>query len=152
MKHKLLAYSFAPALALGLLGPVIASAHGMFGGFDAMNTTPDQVATRMQTVFQNEATMLGVSVDDVKNGWAQGKGIAQIAQDHGITQDQLAQKIKDARAADLKSQMQALVTKGIITQQQADQRMQALQNQNVQNNKKGGMRGVMRGRGMGRWF
>jgi len=87
MKRKILAYAILPAAGLGILGASVASAHGLFGGMS--NLTPDQIATRQQTIFQNEANVLGVSVDDVKNSWAQGKTLLQIAQDHGITQAQL---------------------------------------------------------------
>jgi len=74
-------------------------------------------------MFQNMADTLGISVDEVKAGWAQGKNIAQIAQDQGISQEQLQQKMKEARQQQLKTQMQSLVDKGIITQSQADQRL-----------------------------
>ena len=127
MKRKLLVYAFIPAvLGLGVIGAGVASANGWFGGFSSL--TPDQIATRQQTMFQNEANLLGISVDDVKSGWAQGKSLVQIAQDHGITQDQLTQKLQDARLAQTKVQLQNLVDKGIITQAQADSRLQFMQN------------------------
>jgi hypothetical protein len=146
MKRKYLTYAILPVFGLALLaGPASASAMGWgwFGGFG--KTDPDTIASRMQTVFQDQANLLGISVDEVKNCWAQGKSIWQCAQDHGITQDQLQQKIKDARLAQLKSQMQTLVDKGIITQKQADQRLQWMQNK-TQNAKGHGFRG-MRGWG-----
>lgn len=131
MKNKLVAYAALPVIVLGLAGAGIASAHGTMGGFGlgrfGDNLTPDQVATNHQTMFQNEANFLGISVDDVKNGWAQGKTLQQIAQDHGITREQLQQKMKDAWTAAMKTQLQTLVTKGIITQAQADARLQFLE-------------------------
>jgi hypothetical protein len=101
---------------------VSAKGLGWFGGFN--NIDSDTFANRMQTVFQNQANILGISVEDVKNCWAQGKNINQCALDHGITQEQLQQKIKDYHLAQLKSRIQVLVDKGIITQNQADQRFQ----------------------------
>ena len=138
-KIRLLAYAAAaiPVVGAGLVGLNIASAHGL-GFFGSGSLTPDQIAVQHQTMFQNEADLLGISVDEIKNGWAQGKTIAEIAQEHGITQDQLQQKIKDARTSQIKSQLQTLVDKGIITQAQADQRIQFVQNnQNGQNRKLG---------------
>jgi hypothetical protein len=144
-KTTLFAYTLLPVAGFGLLGASIASAHGLFG----TTLTPDQIATRQQTMFQNEATLLGLSIDDVKSAWAQGKTLQQLATDHGITADQLQQKMKDARAAQLKTKLQTLVDKGIITQAQADQRLQFLQNA-AQNMKGGhmGMRGFRGGFGL----
>jgi hypothetical protein len=153
MKHKFLSYTLLSVLGFAfIVGPTSASAMGFgwFGGFGKVD--PDAMASRMQTMFQNEATLLGISVDEVKNCWAQGKSIGQCAQDHGITKEQLQQKIKDARAQQLKAQMQALVDKGIITQAQADQRLQWLQDK-AQNAKGHGFGKFMRGmRGWGGWF
>jgi len=133
MKRKYIAYAALSVLGLSLAGVGVASAHGMGGfggGFFGGNTlTPDEIASRQQAQFQNMATLLGISVDDVKTAWAQGKNIQQVAQDHGITTAQLQQKMKDARAAQLKSELDTLVQKGIITQAQADQRLQFIQNQ-----------------------
>jgi hypothetical protein len=136
---KLAVYAAAVASCAGLLGASFASAHGF--GFFGNTLAPDQIAQHQQTMFQNEANLLGVSVDDVKSGWAQGKSQAQIAQDHGITADQLRQKMQDARTAAMKSQIQTLVDKGVITQAQADARLQFLANQ------KSGMGNGRQGRG-----
>lgn len=144
MKTKFLAYPFLAATAIGVLGiSGVASAQGF--GFFGSTATPEQIAAHQQTMFQNEATLLGISIDDVKNGWAQGKSMLQIAADHGITKDQLKQKIKDGRMQQIKVQLQALVEKGIITQAQADQRLTFIQN----NAGKGkGMMGLKLGRAM----
>ena len=130
MKNKILAYAIFPMLGLGIIGMNAASAHGLFGGFGGMSSlTPDQIAIRQQDMFSKEAQLLGISIDDVKNGWAEGKNIVQIAQDHGITKEQLQQKMKDAQAAQLKSQLQTLVDKGILTQAQMDKRLQFVNQQ-----------------------
>lgn len=133
MKRKYLTHTLL--LILGLIfvvSPASASAMGWswFGGFN--KTDPDAIASRMQTMFQTQANLLGINIDQLKNCWAQGKSIRQCAQDQGITQEQLQQKMKDARLAQLKSQMQTLVDKGVITQAQADQRLQWMQSK-IQN-------------------
>lgn len=153
MKHKFLVYTILPVLGLAFLaGPASASARewGWFGGFGKAD--PDAIASRMQTMFQVQANLLGISVDEVKNCWAQGKSVGQCAQDHGITQEQLQQKTKDARAAQLKSQMQALVNKGVITQAQADQRLQWMQSKTTQHAKGYGFRGMKDMGGWRGWF
>lgn len=119
-------YAFLPAvLGLGFLGVNIASAHGLFGGFDS-NLTPDELVTRQQTMFQNDAQILGIGVDEVKDAWSQGKTLERIAQEKGISQDQLKTRLQDAQKQKIKSQLQALVDKGVITQAQADKRLQVM--------------------------
>ena len=130
MKHKIFAYSFAPVLGLSMFGANIASAHGLFGSFS--NLTPDQIASQQQSMFQNEAAILGINVDDVKSACADGKTIEQLMTEKGITQDQVKARMKDNQIAQLKKQLQALVDKGVITQAQSDKRLQAMQAQ-IQN-------------------
>lgn len=142
LRYTTAAYAILPVLGFGILGASPAAAHGLFG----MNTqTPEQIAERQSTFFDQEATVLGVSVDEVKNAWAQGKTMKQLATDKGITQDQIQARIKVAATAQLKTQLQALVSKGTITQAQADSRLQFMQNKI--NNSKAGKNGMM-GRGL----
>lgn len=126
MKHKTLAYSILPVLSLGLLTTNVASAHGFFGGF--ANLPPEEMASRQQSAFQNEATILGISVDEVKAAWAEGKTIKQIMEEKGIDQKQVQDRMKAAHIAQMKIQLQALVDKGIISQAQADKRLEVMQN------------------------
>ncbi|KKW12478.1 MAG: hypothetical protein UY51_C0004G0012 [Candidatus Jorgensenbacteria bacterium GW2011_GWB1_49_9] len=100
-------------------------------GMGNSSLTPAQIAQNQQTMFQNEAALLGVSVDVIKDGWAAGKTLNQIAADKGITQAQLTEKIKDAQLANLKTKLQNLVSQGIITQAQADQRLAYMQTNSV---------------------
>lgn len=122
MKGKTLAYSLVPALALiGVFGASIASAHGIWGGMSA--ATPEEFAATHQKQFENQAALLGITVDEMKNYWADGKSLKEIADEKGITKDQLAAKMKEAHLQQLKNQLQSLVDKGVITQAQADKRM-----------------------------
>jgi len=147
LKHKVLAYSMIPALmGVGILGINAASAHGLYGGFFGSTLTPEQIVSQQKNMFDNEAQILGISVDEVKNAWAQGKTMMQLAQEKGITEAQLQAKIKDARTAQLKTQLQTLVSSGIITQAQADQRLAYMQAQ--QTNANGKMGGRRHGGGM----
>jgi hypothetical protein len=136
MKYKFAAYAFLTAvLGLGLLGVNAASAHGMFGPMN--NLSVEDVAAQQQNMFQDQATLLGVTVDEVKNAWAEGKSLQTLAQEKGITQDQLQQRMKDAQLAKTKTMLQGLVTKGIITQTQADKRLTSIQNMAAQKGAKG---------------
>ncbi len=140
MNKKILVYALLPVFGLGLFGVNAAFAHGWFGVFS--NENPDQVAARQQSMFDNEAQILGISVDEVKDAWAAGKTLTQIATEKGISQEQLQERMKSAREAQMKSELQILVTKGIITQAQADKRLEFMKN-NPGNQKFG--RGFHRG-------
>lgn len=124
-----------------LIGANSVYARGMsWGGWFGPSATAEETASRHQTMFQEQANLLGVSVDDVKNAWAQGKNMRDLAKEKGITNEQLQQKMKDSRDAQMKTRIQTLVDKGVITQAQADQRLkftQTMQNKFGKGMKKG---------------
>lgn len=145
MKKKYLSYALVPALALTIFGASQASAHFGFGFMN--NATPEQVAQMQTDMFQKQAELLGVSVDDVKNAWAQGKTLQELAAEKGISQEQLQQKVREQRTTQMKSHLQILVDKGVITQAQADQRLQVME-QRAMSGKAGKGFGERRGMGM----
>ncbi len=153
MNKKLLAVTALPVLGISLLGMGAASAHGLgFGGMGMTGQTlsADEIATRQNTMFQNQATMLGVSVDDVKTAWASGKSLQDLMKEKGINEADVQKRMQDARTAELTTQLKALVDKGVITQAQADQRLSFIKTQDTNNpkSKKNG-RMFRRGFGMG---
>jgi hypothetical protein len=136
MKYKFASYAFLPAvLGLGLLGASSASAHGLTSPLSSMST--EQIATHQKNMFQEQADLLGISVDEVKDAWANGKTLKDLAEEKGITQDQLQTKMKAAQLAKTKTMLQDLVSQGIITQDQADKRLTAIQNMAGQKGAKG---------------
>ena len=141
MKKQYALYAATPILALSLLGAGMVSAHGMGGWGFGSKATPQEMATNLSTRFQAEATLLGISVDEVKAAWALGKNVQQLAQEKGITKEQLQQKLKDQNTAQMTTQLKALVAAGVITQAQADQRLQFMNNQTAKVGKHG--RGMM---------
>lgn len=127
-------------LGLSLVGAQAVSAHGFMG----WNTASlDEIATRQQTMFQEQATLLGLTVDEVKQAWAEGKSLKDLADAKGITKEQLQKKMQELHQQAMKTQLQALVDKGVITQTQADARLKYMQNQTA--NRKGHMGMGMRG-------
>ena len=141
MTKKLMVYAALPILGLGLVGSVNAtSAHGLFG-FMGQNATPEEIATRQQDMFQSQAELLGISVDSVKNAWAEGKTLKELADENGISEEQLREKMKNAAQSRLKSNLDSLVSQGVITQAQADKRLEIMQSR-IQ---EGGMRRGGRG-------
>ncbi|MDO8489861.1 MAG: hypothetical protein Q7S47_00420 [bacterium] len=153
MKYHKAVLTLLPALlALGFVGTQVASAESLFGGFRGFGgfghatATQDQIASRQQGMFDAQAKLLNLSVDDIKNAWAEGKSLQQLAKEKGITQAQIQQRMKDAQTQALKGQMSVLVSKGIITQVQADKRLATVTAKQVQPQQKGERRGMM-GRG-----
>jgi hypothetical protein len=122
MKTNFRKKAVAGILSLAAFGAVSASAMG-FGGMGMSNLTPDEVATRQTTMFAEQAALIGATLDEVKNAWADGKDFKTLASEKGVTEAQLQAKMKAKRDADMKSQLATLVSKGVITQAQADKRL-----------------------------
>jgi hypothetical protein len=144
MKTNFRNKTIASVLTLVAFGAVSASAMG-FGGGMMSNLTSDEIATRQTTMFQQQATLLGATLDEVKQAWADGKDMKTLASEKGITEAQLQAKMKAARDAQMKTQLSALVSKGVITQAQADKRiatMAAKQASGKTDGKKGGRHGM----------
>ena len=108
-----------PVLALTFLGTGIASAHGGWGSMD-----PIEAAKQQQTMFEKQASVLGINVSELKDDWAQGKTLQDIAKEKGISETDLRAKMDAQRKQEQQDRLKALVSSGVITQAQADQRMQ----------------------------
>ncbi len=152
MKYKSVVYVALPVVALSLyLGFSGVVQAGFFGGMN--NFTPEQIVTRHQTMFQEQADLLGINVAEVKDAWSQGKTVADLMKEKGITQEQIQAKMKDVKLKQMKTEVQTLVDKGVITQIQADKRLQVMQskiNDVNFNGKKGkGLVKMMGGHGRG---
>ena len=122
---------------LAMSGAFIASAH--MGG---------DMTTNMQARFESEAKILGVTTDEVKNAWADGKNIFDLAKEKGIATTTLKANMDAARDLEIKTKMDALVKAGTITQAQADKRIAAMKTNQAKKgadmkNGKGGKRGGM---------
>lgn len=138
MKTRYLAYAALPALIAGVAIAGNASAHGWF-----MSATPEEIASRHTAMFEAQAKLLGMSVDEFKAAWAEGKTLREIAEAKGISEEELRTRMQNERTAHMKAQLQTLVEKGVITQAQADARAAAMESR-VQSGPKG-MRGFGHG-------
>lgn len=144
IKKKYGGWIALPVAAIVLLSAGTVSAHGWFGF--GPSATPDEIAQRQSIMFQEQATLLGLSVDDVKNAWAKGQTLHELATEKGITQAQLQEKMKAASKTRMQAELKALVDKGVITQAQADQRLSVMQKQLESGKGRGGkMMGMGRG-------
>jgi len=119
MKSKLSKYFLVLAVVvLGISVAGVAGAHGWM-----MDDSPEEVVSHYEAMFQKKAEILGMSAGDFKNAWAEGKSFSQIAQERGISSEELQKKMVESRKKQMQEQLQVLVNKGIITQQQADARL-----------------------------
>lgn len=149
MKTTFKKITLSSAVAVAMLGTLSASAMG----FPGMNTlSSDEIASRQAQMFQSQASLIGASLDEVKNAWAEGKNFMTLAKEKGITEEQLQAKMKTERLAKMKEHLQALVTKGVITQAQADKRLSVMQTKSSQKEEGGrggrwGMHDMMKGFG-----
>lgn len=137
-KKKLLAYTILPVMAFAIFGVSQSSAHGWFGQMN--NATPEEIALRQTDMFTQQASLLGISVDAVKQGWAEGKTLSEIATANGISETDLQAKMKTQAKTKTQERLQTLVNQGVITQAQADQRLQ-IENSRIESGKGFGHRG-----------
>lgn len=117
-------YAWAvPFLAVAAIAVAsTASAHGLW-------QDPAAQAEAMETRFEQEAALLGTDVGTVKEAWADGKTVPQLAEDLGLSPDDLNKKIQEMRKADREARLSAMVSAGIITQDQADRRTAFMETQ-----------------------
>jgi len=144
MNKKYLAYTIVPAIAVVLLGAGVASAHGWFGGLGF--GSPEEITERMEGMFQENADILGISIDEIKNAWSEGKTFREIAEEQGITQEELQERMRGERREQVQNRLQLLVDNGVITQEQANQRFQMME-ERCENG--GALGGFHRGGGRG---
>lgn len=140
MKHKLLTIGLPIFGGLVVAGIGVASAAGFlggagspmgFGGFGGgMNSvSPTAWAANQATMFQNEATALGLPLATITNGWASGQSIEQVATANGISSSQYQTDMKNYSQSQQKDDLDALVTQGTITGAQETQYLQSLATQ-----------------------
>jgi len=151
MKRKYVVYGLMPMFLLGLAGvsAATASAHGWFGrgaDIDPVTAAADQTER-----FAQEAEMLGISVEQVKEYWAQGMNPRDIIDELGLDETAIHERMQAERQANMKAHVQALVDQGVITQAQADTRIAFMETNEGKFMGRGEGRGNggMRGMGMG---
>lgn len=125
MKLTLTKKALLGVATLSAAGALSASAMGMPGM--GKNLSADELATKQTSMFQEQANLIGASLEEVKNAWAEGKNFMTLAKEKGVTEEQLQTKMKAKRDETMKTQLQNLVSKGVITQAQADKRIATMQ-------------------------
>ncbi len=139
MKKKYLVYAILPVIALAIfaaLSSTRASAHDLRGGLGGVigwfgipsnPLTHEQTAQMQEQMFESKAQILGISVDEVKAAWAQGKSPRDLIEEKGLNQEEIQARAGEAVKQRLAEHLQVLVDQDVITQAQADQRLQFMQ-------------------------
>jgi len=113
-KNKLFIYTLLSVVGLLLLGANLVSARG-FGWFHGASNN-ENIAERKQAMLERKADLLGISVEELKQGWAEKKSfMGAIHKGDGITDEE--------RKAKMTEYLQILIGKGVITQEQVDERL-----------------------------
>lgn len=123
-RKQLTRLALIPATAAFFLS--VSSASAMMMG---PNLTPDEIATQQTQMFQKQADLLGISVDEVKAAWAEGKDFRTLAKEKGITDATLKAKMQASMIDQKKAELAVLVSKGVITQAQSDARLAVITKQ-----------------------
>ena len=132
MKASIKKASIAGIIGLATLGVMSTSAMGFGGMMGKGLLTPEEQAARQMAMFTQQASLIGATVDEVKNAWADEKSYKKLATEKGVTKEQLQAKMKVLHDAQIKAHLAALLSKGIITQAQADKRLAYMQTKSAQ--------------------
>ena len=126
MKKKILIFSLIALGAITAIGVSASSSQGWFRGHMA-NLSPEEAAEKQEAMFEAKANFFGVSVEELKNLWAEGKNWQEIAEELGISKEEMQTKMQAEMKLKMQEHLQAFVDKGVITQEQADERLQTME-------------------------
>lgn len=132
-----------PALALLLVGVgTVSAAGGFFGQGKGNKGALPKDSAGWQMMVEEKAKLLGISVEEFKNYWLEGKDVWDIAKDKGIDEanlkTQMQEKMKAQRIEREKAFLSQLVADGKITQAQADARLKKMSEGNWGQGQKNG--------------
>lgn len=115
-------------LILGFLitvGVNSALAEGWFRNKE--NFDPEERVAMRGEMFQSKADLLGISLEQMKEYWSEGKDIKEIAKEMNISEEELQLKIQESHKVRMTEHLNLLVERGRITQEQADAKFTYMQ-------------------------
>lgn len=127
MKNKkIVSYVGLGALALAFYFGFNSTASAFMGGgmgsnFSRLNI--EERATLQANMFEEHAKLLGISSAEVKEAWSKGQNFMELAKAKGISEETLKAKMKVQAEERMKTELSSLVSKGVITEAQADARL-----------------------------
>ena len=120
--HRLFLYAALPVLGLGLVGVSAASAAGPFS-----KKSPEEKTQHQQERLAQVSEITGISVTDLQTAREEGKHLKELAEERGINLEELHAKLAEARKLKMQERLSTLVSEGTITQEQADERLQKIE-------------------------
>jgi len=124
---KIITIALVSLSVLAVSGTALAFGGWGMGGF-ANNATPQEQAEHFTAMLSEKAQLFGVSIEQMKASWAEGMGIKDIAQEQGLSFEELQVKMQAQRKQNIQEHLQVLVNQGVITQAQADARLEQMEN------------------------
>jgi len=122
-------------LVFGTLGFLnLAEARGFGGGMfgmGIMNQNNPDFSPLMQQKFDLWSKILGISVDKVKNYWAQGKNLNDMIKTENLNLTDVQNRMKQIKLDNARQNLQKLVDSGIITKDQMNQRLEFMKNNSL---------------------
>ena len=109
-----------PVILVSVLAINFVSAHGWF------KISSENAAEHKSVMFEQKAALLGISVEEMKNAWAEGKNFHEFMEESGLTKEDLKARMKESMEARMAEHLQSLVDDDVITQEQADQRSESV--------------------------
>jgi hypothetical protein len=122
--NKLFGYLVLSVVAIMLITTGTAYARGWFW----TNESPEDITARHQAMFKHKAELFGISAEEMKDAWSEGKRMFQIAEEYGLNKEEIMEKMAEDRRVNLQERLRVLVENDIISQEQANQRMEVMQN------------------------
>jgi len=118
---KYLIQSVVAAGVVGLAVGGFAFAHGPWGVGEGEK--PMSNGEGFEAMLERKAEVLGISVEDLKDAKEEGMNFREIAEEQGWTAEDFYLKMQ----TQLEVHLQELVDQGKITQEQADQKLEWMQ-------------------------
>ncbi len=129
---KILLYSLLTVGVVSLVGVGIVSAQGSF--FDNHGMNDGHAKRGYENMLENKAEIFGLSVEDLKVAKEEGKTFCEIVEEQGLDLDEFRAQIqgkkqeqREQRIEQIQTHLNQLVANGEITQEQADNKIQRMQ-------------------------
>jgi hypothetical protein len=130
---KILLYSLLAVGVVGLVGASAVSAQGFFHNH-AMDSEGKEAKGGYENMLKAKAEVLNLSVEDLKTAKEEGKTFQEIAEDQGLSVDELRaqmqekkQELRTQKIEGRKAHIEELVANETITQEQADEKLEWLE-------------------------
>lgn len=109
-----------PVLLVSVLALSFVSAHGWFG------MSKGDGAEHKGMMFEQKAEFLGMSVEEMKDMWTEGKNFHEMKEESGFVKGEFKMHMKEGMEERMAEHLQSLVDDGVITQEQADEKSQIM--------------------------